>query len=372
MKQRLLIISDTKMLSNVTGDYAFGPVVRELDYFNFVEEIIWVGFADDYGKSFLPVTNSNVKLVILPKTGGKSIFDKLIVLCYLPKYFGVIFRYILQVNYIHVRSPSVPGMIANLYSFIFFKKQFWFKYAGNWVGSASISYRFQRFLLNHLPRNSKVTVNGKWDKSNYNVFNFENPCLSHADRLLGKQLLKTKILSEKINYCFVGNLDENKGVINIFSAFSKINNSNIGEIHIVGDGPLLDKCLIHAKAMDNNYIFHGALDVKGVQKIYKSCHFLILPSKSEGFPKVISEAMNFGCIPIVSNISCIGQYIKDDVNGFLIPTPINENLKFKIEESLKIDKKRFESIISSNWKLANIFTFDKYSENINDRIFTDL
>ena len=52
--------------------------------------------------------------------------------------------------------------------------------------------------------------------------------------------------------------------------------------------------------------------------IYSKCDFIILPSKSEGFPKVIGEAMNYGCIPIVSDVSCISQYIQNGVNGFLI------------------------------------------------------
>ena len=55
----------------------------------------------------------------------------------------------------------------------------------------------------------------------------------------------------------------------------------------------------------------------------------VLPSYSEGFPKVIAEAMNFGCIPIVSDISCIRQYIINGKNGFLINQTPTDSRFFK-------------------------------------------
>ena len=72
-----------------------------------------------------------------------------------------------------------------------------------------------------------------------------------------------------------------------------------------------------AKDIDVDILFHGFVNRKRLFNIFSKSHFIVLPSQSEGFPKVIAEASNFGCIPIVSNVGSISQYIKDQENGFL-------------------------------------------------------
>ena len=42
-----------------------------------------------------------------------------------------------------------------------------------------------------------------------------------------------------------------------------------------------------------------------LKKNYLKSHFLILPSKSEGWPKAVAEAMFFGCIPVATTVSCV-------------------------------------------------------------------
>ena len=62
--------------------------------------------------------------------------------------------------------------------------------------------------------------------------------------------------------------------------------------------------------------FHGQLPRERINEFYAAAHCLLLPSESEGFPKVVAEAASFGVIPIVSAVSAIPQYVNDG-NGFL-------------------------------------------------------
>ena len=55
--------------------------------------------------------------------------------------------------------------------------------------------------------------------------------------------------------------------------------------------------------------------------------------------------MNFGCLPIVSDVSCIDQYIKNDYNGFLINPIAIENLKSMIEKSSQITNDHYNIYI---------------------------
>ena len=85
---------------------------------------------------------------------------------------------------------------------------------------------------------------------------------------------------------------------------------------------------------------------------------------SEGFPKVIAEAMNFGCLPIVSNISSIGQYVKDGENGFLI-SPVNVGNVLKvITKALLMSPNNYSSYVIGNNKIVRKFSYVYYVERI--------
>jgi glycosyltransferase involved in cell wall biosynthesis len=93
-----------------------------------------------------------------------------------------------------------------------------------------------------------------------------------------------------------------------------------------------------------------------------------LPSDSEGFPKVVAEAAAYGCIPIVSAVSSIPQYVNSD-NGFLLHDISSAELKSILHEIFEVNssaelKKLSINIIS----LAKKFTFEYY----NQRVLSDI
>ncbi len=365
-----LVISDTAMSDGKDGVYAFGPVVKELESLQFPNKITWIGFRKKNNDSFVKINDKRIHTVALPASGGKSFFDKIMILVYYPMYFFIILNQCCKADKIHVRAPSNPAVIAMLLSYLFPGKRFWFKYAGNWKGKASPFYKFQRNLLAKLGDNSKITVNGTWDNQPKNVYGFENPCLDDKDRKSGELICKTKQLTEKINYCFVGGMNENKGVEKIINVLETLEIEKIGTFHFVGGGPLLEQIKKRASKINCTTKFHGFLAKDEVVKVYNESQFIVLPSESEGFPKVIGEAMNYGCVPIVSKISCIDQYIKDGENGFLI-YPINQTAIANIfKKSFCIDKKKYQQIIRENYLLAEKFTYNYYEQQITTKIFT--
>ena len=234
----------------------------------------------------------------------------------------------------------------------------------------SFFYNLQRKLLKVLGKNAIVTVNGNWPNQAKNILGFENPCLDLADRINGELNVKEKGMKQKINYCFVGGLNKNKGCLLLLKALGKMElPKNFGCLHIVGEGHFKTELAKLAKELDVEVIFHGSLPKDGVVAIYRECHFLVLPSTSEGFPKVVGEAMNYGCIPIVSNISCIDQYVEDSKNGLLINPITVDGLKEAINKSFYFTNDRFQIIIENNYKLAASFTYDYYRNRIDNEIF---
>lgn len=368
----LLVVSDTGMVVHSGKKYAFGPVVREFDYLlEIFDKIIWIGYLDeDPGKLdiFDEISSSRIEIIPLQKVGGKRFIDKLKVLFVYPSMFFSIWKYVRRHKYIHSRAPSHPAFMSMILSFFYRRKMFWHKYAGSWIDKAPRFYDFQRRILKLLPDNSKVTVNGNWE-SKKTILPFENPCLTAVDREIGKEILLKKNIKEKMNFCFVGALNGRKGVNKILEVFSDFYDERIGEINIVGDGVKKEEYMIKAKESKHTFNFYGFLHKEELIEVYSKSHFLLLPSKSEGFPKVIGEAMNFCCIPISSNVSCIDQYINHGQNGYLIEPNTSEKLKTILEAAVSMTNNVFLETINNNYMFSKAFTYNDYVRRIQLEIF---
>ncbi|MCK4649615.1 glycosyltransferase family 4 protein [Candidatus Pacearchaeota archaeon] len=145
---------------------------------------------------------------------------------------------------------------------------------------------------------------------------------------------------------FVGRLVEVKGFDKLFEARDKDYT-----IIFVGDGETPE----HMQN-DKNAIFMGTLPQKELKEIYQLSDVFILPSKSEGFPLTVLEAMASGLPIIVSNLPIYKRHL--DVNNIHIINPTPTNIKYSIKKLLgdktKIAKmkkySREEAINKFSWK----------------------
>lgn len=61
--------------------------------------------------------------------------------------------------------------------------------------------------------------------------------------------------------------------------------------------------------------------VNDVEAIWQNHHGLVLPSRGEGLPLVLVEAMLRGRVPIVTNVAGNGEVVTDNVTGFIASSP---------------------------------------------------
>ncbi|MEZ4692123.1 MAG: glycosyltransferase [Ignavibacteria bacterium] len=84
------------------------------------------------------------------------------------------------------------------------------------------------------------------------------------------------------------------------------------------------------------------------------------------FPKVIAEAAACGCVPIVSDVSSIGQYFNDS-NGFLLKDITSDELAIIIYFALN-DRAKLKNMSIECLKVAELFTFRKYMDDLKTKI----
>lgn len=368
---KLAIISHTEHYKRADSTIVgWGPTVSELNHLaQDFDEIYHLAFLHPGSPppSSLPYTSSKVKFVAMNPVGGKGIGEKLKILWNIPSILSKVNKTLNKVDAFQLRTPTGMGVFLIPYLTIFSKKKGWYKYAGNWnQENPPLGYGLQRWMLKNQKR--KVTINGRWPNQPKHCLTFENPCLTLEERKEGHQIANSKIFQAPFTFCFVGRLEDAKGVQRIIDAFGAMKLSgNVAAIHFIGNGEKMDFYKKQSKEFQIPAVFHGFLERSQVFDIFRKSHFILLPSDSEGFPKVIAEAMNFGCIPLVSDISSIGQYVNAK-NGFLL-NPINQfRLKKLINEALEETEEELKKRASDCYLVGSKFTFEFYRNKIQQNI----
>ena len=112
------------------------------------------------------------------------------------------------------------------------------------------------------------------------------------------------------------------------------------ELHIFGDGPeraRLEQCA-SSSAPHAAVTFHGFTDRR---RVFEEIDLLVLPSKWEGMPMVLVEAMAAGVPVVGADVPGVRDVIEDGRTGRLVADGPNfrQNLRAAIEESSSPDRR---------------------------------
>jgi glycosyltransferase involved in cell wall biosynthesis len=376
--KKLVIISHTDHQKSPDGSIVgWGPTINEINHIapNWMEVVHIACFDEGPTKgTSIPYTAPNMRFVPIPPFGGSSIWKKLNIIWNARLVMQVAVREVKNASHVQLRLPMGIGLYLLPY-FAFFRKRdfiFWVKYANNWVQkNPPIGYGIQRWFLKNNFANCKVTINGHWPGQQQHCLTFENPCLTTAKVEKGKKIANEKLFLPPFKLLFVGRLEDEKGVDRILNALSNIDPNLIEAINFIGDGPKRTQYESKARHLNISVNFLGLRTQEFVHKVMEKTHFLLLPTTaSEGFPKVVAEACCFGCIPIVSDVSSISQYVHDGENGFITQCDnIQENLFNQLLKALHSNTETLRQMSIAASRTSERFTFEYYMESLIAKVF---
>jgi len=140
--------------------------------------------------------------------------------------------------------------------------------------------------------------------------------------------------SRKVRLLFAGRLEPAKGVDLLLEALSGLSDSNF-ELLIAGDGGQRETL----KQLAINYKLSHKVTFLGVRHDLpdwmRSADCFVAPSRWEGLPMVILEAMALGLPVIASDVGGISEVIEHEVNGYLIPSGDVGFLKQQLQEIIE-------------------------------------
>lgn len=321
---RLAVVSHTPHHRTPEGLVGFGPTVTELSHLaTLVDELVHVAPVDagPAPASALPYTAGNVRMVPAPSAGGPGLRGRLALAAALPRWAAIVRRGLRGADLLHVRCPaSISAVAIEELRLSRDRRPCWVKYAGNWDpdGDEPWSYRWQRRRLAHGFGRAVVTVNGTWDGGPH-VRSFLNPSLTDDDLARGAAAATAKApVGDAPALAFVGRVEAAKGAPEAVALVGELAGRFPGvTLDVVGDGPA--RPALEADAGDR-VRFRGWTDRTGVHEVLARSHVLVLPTRaSEGWPKVLSEGMAFGAVPVATALSSIPQVLAETGGGVAVP-----------------------------------------------------
>ena len=158
----------------------------------------------------------------------------------------------------------------------------------------------------------------------------------------GSEDLPNKLLdSPTPKLVFVGRLIHRKGLDLLLDAIHEIScDGKIVELIVVGDGEEKSAYINMAVKLGISEQIYFAGEQKNPFPFMQMADIFVLPSRSEGFPNVLPEAMALGLPVVASNCESGPDEILNGKNGLLAEPSSSQSLKEEIEKLLRSDSYR--------------------------------
>jgi len=365
---KFAIITHVQHIKNDNQYFGYAPYIREMNiWLQYVDEVIVVAPLVD--KELNPIhekyNHLGVSFHQVKEFDITSIANIFKTITRLPKIITQVYKAMSQADHIHLRCPGNMGLIGAMVQILFPKKPKTAKYAGNWDPKAKqpFTYKLQRWILSNtfLTKNMQVLVYGDWENQTKNIKPFFTATYSESD----KKAIQTKTLEEYIDFLFVGTLSKGKQPLFAIQLVEKLHQQGKKvRLNLYGDGilrPTLETYIKETNLQDIVFL-NGNQSKETVLISYQTSHFLILPSKSEGWPKVVAEAMFWACVPIVSKVSCVPYMLNHGERGIQLEDQLETDVSqvmCLLNDQLLYQKMALEG---QNW--SRQFTTDKFEEEI--------
>lgn len=365
---KLLIVSNAPLIYKDNCCYAYGPYVNELIILRkFSDELFFCCpvWKKDEGLLISKIPFDFTKNFKLIDSNLNTLKNAFLSFFYSIYNVIVLFKAMKAADHIHLRCPGNIGLLGCIVQMFFPNKRKTAKYAGNWDLQAQqpLSYRLQKWILSNtfLTRNMQVLVYGEWEGSTRNIKHFFTATYAEKEKLNFKELG----IKNQMSFVFVGTLVLGKNPLYAIQLVEGLYKKGYDvSLNLYGEG--IERIILENYILENdlkNYIFlHGNQSQEVVKTVYQNSGFVILPSKSEGWPKVIAEGMFWGCVPVATSVSCVPFMLDYGNRGVLLEMNLLDDI-IQLEIILK-DKTRFvdKSTKASDW--SQKYTTDIFETEI--------
>lgn len=126
---------------------------------------------------------------------------------------------------------------------------------------------------------------------------------------------------EIFRFLFVGRFQDQKNLFYLLENMDRLAHETETpfELHMVGDGPLCPALKDYSRSLNisNRITWHGWCSKTALRSLYQNCDCAINPSRYEGLPNVLLEAMACGLPVIASDVVGNNDLVRHEDTGIL-------------------------------------------------------
>lgn len=319
-----------------------------------------------------PLVGSNLSIVPLSEPKGAGLRRKINIPFWLIRNCITIFRESRKADAVHSPIPGDVGTVGMAVAMIL-RKPLFVRHCGNWLVQRTLAERFWKWSMEYFAggRNVMLATGGS-----AKVPSERNP---NVEWIFATSLKRAEIESNSplelptetpVRLIIVCRQEEHKGTDVVLESLPLI----IQEVpniilDVVGGGSKLATFRKQAAALnlEDRVIFHGKVVHTRVIKLLKRSHLFCYPtSASEGFPKVVLEAMAIGLPVITTKVSVLPQLI-GNINGILLDRPAPSDLANAVLE-LCSDRAKYRSRSASAIETAKSFSLEDWRDLIGKKL----
>jgi glycosyltransferase involved in cell wall biosynthesis len=368
----LLIVSHVVHHRKDGRIYAYAPYLREIEVWAelFPRVVIASPGADrEPPGDCVPFVGANIELFAMPETGGRTVGAKLRQIALLPWMVGKLALALRQADAIHVRCPGNLGLLGAILGPLFRRRRI-AKYAGQWNGYEGEPWTvwLQRQVLLSRWWGEPVTVYGAWPDQPAHVIPFFTSMMTDemVDRASRVAESRTRDRSRPLRVLYSGRLEAIKRVPALLDALKIAADRGIAwEAVLVGGGSKEEEFRSQAErlGLSDRVRFTGALPYEQAIEWNAWADCLVLPSThSEGWPKVVAEAMCYGLIGVAVDHGQVGSMLRG--RGVVLKTGSAEEIADALGELDRLPDEEYRRISAAASEWSRAYSLDGLREAI--------
>lgn len=183
--------------------------------------------------------------------------------------------------------------------------------------------------LNIFSKKKIVLINkGSSNGVDLNLFSKEK-----IDSNIKSHIISTNFLDNHFIFGFVGRLCKDKGIVELYDAFTEMYNKN-RELRLILIGKIeenLDELFVSKLLKHEGIIYLGTIPKENLPTYYSLFDVFVLPTHREGFGNVLIETASMGIPVVTTSVTGAKDAIKDGYNGILVPVNNASALKNAME-----------------------------------------
>lgn len=317
-----------------------------------------------------PLGGHRMQIVPLSAPKGSGLHRKLDIPFWLARNGRIIWREIKNADAVHAPVPGDVGTIGMIFALLL-KKPLFVRHCGNWLIQRTIAEHFWKWSMEFFAggRNVMLATGGTErapSKKNSNIKWIFSTSLKQEN--IEKAVTRAYPENGKIKLITACRLEDRKGVdVVIESLPSILKVFPNAHLDIVGGGALESKLKQQAarSGIERYVKFHGKEEQAKVLELMRQAHVFCFPtSASEGFPKVVIEALASGLPVITTKVSVLPQLVGSG-GGILIDAATSENVAAAVE-NVFADAGKYQQMSAKAIETARCYSLESWRDFIGD------